>query len=73
MPYTAAKDVSLDGKTIRHYVASPDGDFVCSTQTAQAAAVLARILNSHGGQVLGTPVMEWDWGALNGQSQDAAA
>jgi 3-hydroxyisobutyrate dehydrogenase-like beta-hydroxyacid dehydrogenase len=72
MQYTATKDVSLNGKTIRHYVTSPAGHVVCSTHTAQAAAVLAHILNSHGGQVLGTPVMDWDWSISNEQTQDAA-
>lgn len=72
MQYTASKDVSRDGSITRHYVASPAGDMVCSTHTERAATLLAAILNTHGGTILGTPIMHWDWAALNGK-RDAAA
>jgi hypothetical protein len=72
MQYGHIKEVSLDGKTIRHDVISPAGDVVCSTETEFAAATLAHILNTHGGKVRGTRIMEWDWAASNEHRHDAA-
>lgn len=72
MLYIPYKEVSLDGKTTRHYVISPAGDVVCSTHTASAAEALARIFNSHGGGIAGTSIMELDWAALNEERQAAA-
>jgi len=69
IPY---KEVSLDGRISRHYIISPKGDVVCSTHTAFAAAILAGILNTHGGKVLGKPVMEWDWAAASNREEHAA-
>lgn len=71
MQYIPYKEVSLDGKNLRHYVISPTGDVVCSTHTAFAAATLANVLNTHGGKVWGKPVMEWDW-AVSNEEESAA-
>jgi hypothetical protein len=72
MSYIPYKEVSLNGKTTRHYVISPAGDVVCSTHEAAAAEVLARILNSHAGEISGKSIMELDWAALNEERQAAA-
>lgn len=72
MQYIAYKEVSLDGKATQHCVISPTGDPVCTAHTAFAAETLARILNTHGGKVWGTPVTELDWSAANEERHDAA-
>ena len=71
MQYVPHKEVSLDGRNTRHYVISPAGDVVCSTHSGLAASTLAAILNTHGGQICGVPVMQLDWATSN--EQEAAA
>jgi hypothetical protein len=56
------------GYTTNKWVGRPEA---VSNARLLAAAMLAGILNTHGGAILGTPVMALDWAALNAEARSA--